>query len=74
MEKLQHLLDFAAESQHHRGLVVYLLGKVDTPCKVTYEELRVQATHNEGQMQTDISSPFDADALSSARHSLDLTT
>lgn len=46
VEKLHHLLEFAAESQRHRGLIIYLPGRVDTPCKVTYEELRVQATYN----------------------------
>ncbi|CAF9917365.1 hypothetical protein IMSHALPRED_003547 [Imshaugia aleurites] len=46
IEKLQDLLEFAAESQSHRGLIAYLPGRVDTPCRLTYEEVRLQAIHN----------------------------
>lgn len=46
IETLQKLLEFAAESQRHRGLIVYLPGSVSTPCSMTYEELRLQALHN----------------------------
>ena len=46
IEKLQDLLEFAAESQSRRGLIAYLPGRVDNPCRITYEEVRLQAIHN----------------------------
>ena len=46
VEVLQHLLNFAAESQCHRGLIAYLPGNVEAPVKITYKDLRLQATHN----------------------------
>ena len=46
LENLQGLLDSASTRGRDRGLVVYHAGKLDTPCTVTYEQLREQAIHN----------------------------
>ncbi len=43
---LHDLLEFAAETQSQRGLILYSSGNVNVPCGISYDQLRVLAIRN----------------------------